>query len=114
MKRALIGAALFAALAAPVMAGGKGHHHKNYGSHSAGSVTIVVSCYRGPWQEVIWDRPNPVFIDTLVQAGYDYPNAHAIAERVCRDPTLVNNPGSLRATMQAIYRDANSHRRHNR
>ena len=27
---------------------------------------IVVSCFRGPWEEVIWDRPEPVFIDSLV------------------------------------------------
>ena len=37
-----------------------------------GTVTpgvVTVSCFRGPWTEVIWDRPNPVFVDSLV---YDF------------------------------------------
>ena len=75
-----------------------GYHH-GYATH-----VITVSCYRGPWQDVIWDRPNPVFTDSLVNAGYSFPEAHAIAERVCRDPSSVGQPGALRATMSDILR----------
>lgn len=63
-------------------------------------VTITVSCFRGPFTEVIWDRPNPVFIDSLVRAGYTFPEAHAIGERVCRDPSTVDRPD---AAVQVMY-----------
>lgn len=46
---------------------------------------IRISCYRGPLREVIWDRPNAVFIDDLVQIGYSLSEASWLAERVCRD-----------------------------
>lgn len=69
---------------------------------SYGGVQIHISCYRGPWKEVIWDRPNPVFIDSLVSAGYGYPEATAIAERICRDPALVQNPGSMSRKIREI------------
>jgi len=72
--------------------------------HGATSHVITVSCYRGPWDDVIWDRPNPVFIDSLVNAGYSFPEAHAIAERVCRDPAAVGQSGVLRSTMNQILR----------
>lgn len=100
MKFALV-AALAATFAVPAAAGGR---HYTYG-YSQG-VVIQVSCFRGPWHEVIWDRPNAVFIDSLVAVGYDYPTAHAIGERICRDPALVNNPEGLRATMKQIYRES--------
>lgn len=64
--------------------------------------TVVVSCYRGPWREVIWDRPEPLFIDSLVAAGYDYPTAHAMAERICRDQSLVGDREALRGTAQDV------------
>ena len=64
-----------------------------------------MSCYRGPWEDVIWDRPNAVFIDSLVRIGYDFPTAHAVAERVCRDEALVNNSDGLRSTMLRIHRE---------
>ncbi|MAQ86173.1 hypothetical protein [Psychromarinibacter halotolerans] len=65
---------------------------------------IKVSCFRGPWKEVIWDRPNPEFIDSLVAAGYDYPTAHAMAERVCRDRAGVGNSAALRETARSVLR----------
>ena len=39
--------------------------------------------------------------------------AHAVAERVCRDHTLVGNPEGLKATMKRLFADAASHRQHN-
>ena len=112
MKKA-IAIAVMAALAGPAMAGGKKHKDYNYGAYGPTGHQIVVSCYRGPWREVIWDRPNAVFVDTLVSVGYDYSTASAIATRVCRDQSLVGNPGAMGATMRQIWRDPASHRRHN-
>ncbi|MCJ7872766.1 hypothetical protein Q4577_08140 [Marinovum sp. 2_MG-2023] len=112
MKKAIVLAAVCAAFAAPAMAGGK-HKHSHHGAYGPTGTQIVVSCFRGPWNDVIWDRPNPVFIDSLVAIGYDFPNAHAIAERVCRDPALVGNPEGLKSTMLRIYYDRASHRKHN-
>jgi hypothetical protein len=62
---------------------------------------------------VIWDRPNAVFVDTLVAVGYDFSTAHAIAERICRDRNLVGNPEGLKAAMERIFADPSSHRKHN-
>lgn len=73
---------------------------------------IHVSCYRGPWKEVIWDRPNAVFLDSLRAIGYDYATAEAIAERICRDPALVGNREGLRSEMLRIYYDSASFRTH--
>ncbi|WP_323765592.1 hypothetical protein [Marinovum sp.] len=112
MKKAIVLAAVVAALAAPAIAGGK-HHKKHHAEYGPTGNRIVVSCFRGPWNEVIWDRPNAVFVDSLVSVGYEYPTAHAIAERVCRDKALVGNPEGLKATMLSIYRDRASHRKHN-
>lgn len=114
MKKTLVLAAVCAALAAPAMAGGKyGHKKGHHGEAGPTDNTIVVSCFRGPWGEVIWDRPNAVFIDSLVAVGYDFSTAHAIGERVCRDKALVGNPDAMRAEMVRIYRDRSSHRKHN-
>ncbi|MBY6202083.1 hypothetical protein KUV65_11965 [Maritalea mobilis] len=63
---------------------------------------ITISCYRGPWDDVIWDRPNPQFTDSLVAAGYTLPEAHAIGERVCRDPSTVHNPDGMIAVLNQI------------
>ncbi|MHA6346901.1 hypothetical protein [Roseivivax sp. CAU 1761] len=113
MKKLLVMAALAAAVASPALADhshGRSHAHKQ----AAADVprfkggTIVVSCFRGPWKEVIWDRPNSNFVQSLVAIGYDYPTAHAVAERVCRDDELVNNPEGLKAEMRRIYYDARS------
>lgn len=74
--------------------------------HGMGAMIVTVSCYRGPWDDVIWDRPNPVFIDSLVNVGYTFPEAHAIAERVCRDPAAVGQSGVLSAMMTNILRSS--------
>ncbi|MBF9043521.1 hypothetical protein HKCCE4037_09290 [Rhodobacterales bacterium HKCCE4037] len=67
------------------------------------TVQVTVSCFRGPFSEVIWDRPNPVFIDSLVNAGYTFPEAHAIGERVCRDPSTVDRPDAAINVMYRIF-----------
>lgn len=69
-------------------------------------VVVTVSCFRGPWEEVIWDRPEPAFIDSLVAVGYSFPEAHAIAERVCRDPATVGSPEATRAVMSRILAES--------
>ena len=73
---------------------------------------ITISCFRGPWQDVIWDRPEPVFVDSLVAAGYTFPEAHAISERVCRDIDGVDDPGHSRAVLAQIFRDTPPHSSH--
>ncbi|MGI3170325.1 hypothetical protein ACRARG_14340 [Pseudooceanicola sp. C21-150M6] len=67
---------------------------------------IHVSCFRGPWKEVIWDRPNAIFLDDLHEIGYDYATARAIGERICRDATLVGHPDGMKAEMLKIYYDS--------
>lgn len=54
--------------------------------------SVVVSCYRGPTTGIIWDHPLPIFVDSLVAVGYPIDVATSIAERICRDPELVDNP----------------------
>ncbi|MBB97314.1 MAG: hypothetical protein CML68_22270 [Rhodobacteraceae bacterium] len=56
---------------------------------------ITISCFRGPLPVVVWDRPNAVFVDDLVQYGYAYPQAYSIAETVCRDEYAVGNKGYM-------------------
>ena len=112
MIRTCIAATLVAALGTGAMAHSKNHRH-THGAHAPTGTQITVSCYRGPWNEVIIDRPNAVFIDSLVSVGYDYATAHAIAHRICRDQALVGNPGALKSTMEQIWRDRASHRKHN-
>jgi len=104
MKKLLIGAIALAGLAAPALAG-TAYAYK-FKDH-----TIYVSCFRGPWKEVIWDRPNAKFVDSLVTLGYDYPTSHAIAERVCRDEALVFNPEGLKSEMKRIYADSPEYRK---
>jgi len=113
MFKKLILAAIISLLALPALAGGSQYEHWNYGSYGAGGGVIVVSCYRGPWKEVIWDRPNAVFIDSLVNVGYNYSTASAIAERICRDQNLVGNPGALSVSMRNIVRSPGGQRGYN-
>jgi hypothetical protein len=93
-----------ASVAAFTFAGTAMADHKHHGKYGVGKQKIIVSCYRGPWKDVIWDRPNAVFIDSLVKIGYDFPTAQAIGSRVCRDEALVGNPEALKATMLRIWR----------
>ena len=107
MKRVFILATAVAlATAAPAFA-----HQKHYTAAQTGG-TVTVSCFRGPWNDVIWDRPNAVFIDSLVAIGYDFPNAHAIGERICRDEALVGNPEGMRAEAIRILRETPARNKH--
>ncbi|MFC3614377.1 hypothetical protein ACFORG_11440 [Lutimaribacter marinistellae] len=63
---------------------------------------ITISCYRGPTQGVIWDRPNAVFVEDLVAIGYSYPQATAIGERVCRDEWGVGQHDYMRNSLLEI------------
>lgn len=105
MKKLLLSAIVLAGIAAPAVAG-TAYAYK-FTDH-----TIYVSCFRGPWKEVIWDRPNAKFVDSLVNLGYDYPTSHAIAERVCRDDDLVFNKDGLKAEMKRIYAESPEYRKH--
>lgn len=113
MFKKLFAISVVAAMAMPAMvtANGKASNHGAYGE--TGNL-IVVSCYRGPWKDVIWDRPNAIFVDTLVSVGYDFPTAHAIGQRVCRDESLVGVPGALKAAMEQIWQNRPAHRTRNR
>lgn len=91
-----LGGALLLASVAPAAA--TGYHYPTV----VNTVQVTVSCFRGPWTEVIWDRPNPVFIDSLVNAGYTFPEAHAIGERVCRDASTVDRPDRAVQVMHQI------------
>ncbi|WP_234172713.1 hypothetical protein [Ruegeria pomeroyi] len=63
---------------------------------------IVISCFRGPWKEVIWDRANVNFVDSLVSVGFSLGNAQGIAERICRDPQLVDDPEAMIRKLRSI------------
>lgn len=58
-------------------------------------VVITVSCFRGPWRQVIIDQPTETFINSLVAAGYSSGEAYGIGVRVCRDQLSVGNPARL-------------------
>ncbi|MBY6091405.1 hypothetical protein [Maritimibacter alkaliphilus] len=105
MKKLLAGAAVALGLATPAVA----QSNYAYTFPQTGHV-VYVSCFRGPWKEVIWDRPNAKFVDSLRDLGYDYPNAHAIAERVCRDDALVFNKEGLKQEMIRIYYGSKAYR----
>lgn len=68
------------------------------------AVPIRISCFRGPWREIIWDHANPSFTDDLVAYGYSYSEAWAIANRICQDPRGVDNSQYLVDVTQDILR----------
>lgn len=112
MKKIIATVALALGFAASAQAHGyQASHTGAYKFPQTGHV-IYVSCYRGPWKEVIWDRPNSVFLDSLRAIGYDYATSQAIAERICRDPALVGQREALRAEMLRIYYDSAAYRSH--
>ncbi|SHE47390.1 hypothetical protein SAMN05444339_101467 [Loktanella atrilutea] len=85
--RALSLAAVCAAAApAAFAAGGERQTH-----------VINADCFRGPWAETIWDRPQGSFVTDLVAYGYDFANAEALATVICKDESLVNDPERLKA-----------------
>lgn len=100
-KRFVAAALLATGFAAPAMAQGTAKGTGG-GGVEAGEGVVVVSCYRGPIRQTIWDYPEPVFIDSLVGVGYDYGSAEAIGDRVCRDETLVGDPEALRAEVERL------------
>lgn len=67
---------------------------------------ILVSCYRGPWHQVIWDRANPEFIASLEAIGIEAVEARVIADSICRDPRLVNNPDEMAAEVRRVVSEA--------
>jgi hypothetical protein len=103
MKKALILATALAGLASQGSAQALDALSGNYWTTGG---TVVVSCYRGPWRDVIWDRPEGVFIESLVTVGYDYPSALAIATRVCRDRLLVGDLDGMKREMERIIAEA--------
>lgn len=114
MNKFFAGLALTLGLASPAFAGGYEGTHGTEGvvEYHFNTNVITVSCFRGPWEQVIWDRANPVFIDSLIEVGYDYPTAQAIGERVCRDQSLVRNPDGLKNEMVRIYVESPQYRHH--
>lgn len=93
---AALGGALLLASVAPAAA--TNYHYPAV----VNTIYVTVSCFRGPWTEVIWDRPNPIFIDSLVSAGYSFSEAQAIGERVCRDASTVDRPDRAVQVMHQI------------
>ncbi|MEM9911758.1 MAG: hypothetical protein AAF922_13335 [Pseudomonadota bacterium] len=67
---------------------------------------VLVSCFRGPWNQVIWDRANPEFITSLEATGMDAVEARVIADSLCRDPRLVNNPENMAAEVRRVVYQA--------
>lgn len=63
---------------------------------------ITISCFRGPWREVIWDKPNAVFLDGLTRIGYSPAQAYAIGRRVCRDEYGLKDPEYLKSTFRRL------------
>jgi hypothetical protein len=90
-----------------------GHGQMRTHSHNAPVITqqVRIDCYRGPWNETIWDHPRAAFIDDLVMLGYEYGDASAVAYRVCRDVTAVGNSARLRsALLEAIAQTPPGHK----
>ena len=71
----------------------------------------MVSFYRGPWQQVIRDRPNAVFADSPVAVDNVFPTATAFETHISRDRDSVGQYGAPKANMERILHDAASHRR---
>ncbi|TFL17316.1 hypothetical protein [Jannaschia formosa] len=99
MKKLLsvIAVAGLTAAAMPAIADGNRHVRMT-------DTRITVSCARFALPGVIWDKPQAVFIDDLVAAGYTQERAYAIGMRVCRDEALVGNTTAMGATMRNILR----------
>ncbi|WP_163025998.1 hypothetical protein [Chachezhania antarctica] len=66
---------------------------------ATGGHPIIIDCYRGPWRQTIWDKPQGTFINDLVLNGYDFANATALATDICRDERLVGDPEGLKAAL---------------
>jgi len=73
--------------------------------HDNDPMTVTVSCFRGLFEVVAWDRPNSVFVEDLVQLGYTRDHATVIGEQICRDEYGVRQPDHQRAQLRQILRD---------
>jgi hypothetical protein len=73
--------------------------------HNDDPNLINISCYRGPFETVAWDRPNSVFVEDLVQIGYTRDKAMVIGEHICRDEFGVRNPSHQIDQLRQILRD---------
>ena len=81
----------------------QGHGYKvRHATQQVQPLKVRVSCQRFFSDEVIWDRPNGVFIDDLRAAGYNPSDSQSIATSVCRDERLVDNPEGLGDKMREI------------
>lgn len=91
-----VAATILATTALPAVAAGAGS------GTAAVTHTIRVSCYRGPTQATIWDHPDGTFVQDLVDFGYDFADANAIATTTCQDVALVNDPVRLKAHVEGL------------
>lgn len=99
MKSILLGAGFAAAASVLATQGAAEELPTRPGSDAA---TITISCYRGPWRDVIWDRPNAVFLDGLTRIGYSRQEALVIGQRICRDEYGLDDPEYLKSAMRRI------------
>lgn len=60
---------------------------------------IRIACYRGPLHATIWDAPEGHFVQDLVDFGYDFANADAIARSVCKDESLIGHSELLKTAL---------------
>lgn len=60
---------------------------------------IRIACYRGPLHATIWDAPESHFVQDLVNYGYDFANADAIARSVCKDESLIGHSDLLKTAL---------------
>jgi len=72
---------------------------------AAEPITVTVSCARYVSKRVIWDRPMPVFLDSLIAAGYTPERAESIGNRICRDEAYVDNIDEAGDRMLEFLRD---------
>ncbi len=89
-------------LASTVVASGSALAQQRPTKPGTDGYNITISCFRGPTRDVIWDRPNAVFVEDLVKVGYSYPQAHAIGERICRDEWGVGQHDYMRTSLLEI------------
>lgn len=71
-------------------------------SSATANGAINVSCYRGPWEAVIWDRANPKFVESLETYGYSNATAGLLADSICRNPSLVDHPDRVAPAVRAM------------
>ncbi|GAB4261579.1 MAG: hypothetical protein Kow0013_06200 [Pararhodobacter sp.] len=75
-----------------------------HAQRGAQRVVVHIECFRGPWREIIWDRPEVGFTDDLVALGYSFAEAEAIGYRVCRDPEGRDDPQHMADVVRDILR----------